>query len=317
MSQEAASLSTAMSRLTSCCCRCATLCCCCCCATLCCCCVGYRRIVHTLAQACSCDMTFAIFLPPQAESGSCPVLYWLSGLTCTDENFWQKSGFARAAAARGVAVVMPDTSPRGVTIDGADDAYDFGSGAGFYVDATEEKWAGHYRMETYVTQELPAVLKATFGASLMHVKSSIFGHSMGGHGAMSLFLKHPGTYVSVSAFSPICHPTAVPWGKKAFVGYLGSVEAGKAHDTCELLAGFKGKFELLVDQGTADNFLIGDVNQLQPEALKVACEGAGVKLTLRMQDGYDHSYCFISTFIEDHINYHADILLGPIKKPRN
>lgn len=252
-------------------------------------------------------MTFATFLPPQAESGPVPVIYWLSGLTCTDENFSQKSGFARAATARGVAVVMPDTSPRGVTIEGADDSWDFGSGAGFYVDATEAKWAKHYNMYTYVTQELPALVAASFAGKLSD-KKSVSGHSMGGHGALTMYLKDPSAFVSVSAFAPICNPTKCPWGAKAFSGFLGSVEAGKAHDACELLGGYAGApFKLLVDQGTGDNFYSGDVNQLQPEALKAACAGKA-DLTLRMQEGYDHSYFFISSFIEDHVNFHADAL---------
>jgi len=237
-----------------------------------------------------------------------PALYWLSGLTCTDENFSQKSGFARAAAARGLAIVLPDTSPRGVTIEGADDSYDFGSGAGFYVDATEVKWAGHYHMYSYVTSELPSVVAATFPDELSG-KKAISGHSMGGHGALTLYLKNPGMYASVSAFSPICHPTNCPWGVKAFTGYLGSTDAGKPHDAVELINAYDGApFPILVDQGAADNFLVGDVNQLQPEALKAACAAKGLPLDMRMQEGYDHSYFFISSFIDDHINFHADAL---------
>ena len=269
-----------------------------------------QRMTHT-SKVCACDMTFAVYLPPQAETKAVPVLYWLSGLTCTDENFSQKAGFARAAAARGLAIVMPDTSPRGVTIEGADDSYDFGSGAGFYVNATEAKWAGHYHMYSYVTEELPALVEATFADKLVAGKKSIFGHSMGGHGALTIGIKNPKAYSSISAFSPICHPTNCPWGTKAFTGYLGGVEAGKAHDACELIKTYDGPpLELLVDQGAADNFLVGDVNQLQPDALVAACANSGgkVKCELRMQEGYDHSYFFISTFVEDHINYHASAL---------
>jgi len=264
------------------------------------------RYTHQSA-VCQCEMTFAVYLP--ATEKAVPVLYWLSGLTCTDENFSQKAGFARAAAARGVALVMPDTSPRGCSIEGADDSYDFGSGAGFYVDATEEKWAGHYKMYSYVTAELPKILETTLGEKLTD-KKSIFGHSMGGHGALTLFLKNPGMYTSVSAFAPICNPTKCPWGTKAFSGYLGSVEAGKAHDAVELINGLHAPpaGTILVDQGTADNFLTGEVNQLNPAALKEACEAKGVQLNLRMQDGYDHSYFFMSSFIDDHINFHADAL---------
>ena len=256
-------------------------------------------------------MTFAVFLPPQAEAKAVPSVYWLSGLTCTDENFSQKAGFARAAAARGVAVVIPDTSPRGVTIEGADDSYDFGSGAGFYVDATTDKWKAHYNMYTYVTNELPALVESTFAGKILAGKKSIFGHSMGGHGALTIGLKSaPGTYASLSAFAPICHPTNCPWGTKAFEGYLGSVEAGKAHDMTLLIKAYDGPpVKLLVDQGTADNFLTGDVNQLQPKALEEACASNGkVDLTLRMQEGYDHSYFFMSSFMDEHINYHADAL---------
>jgi len=264
-----------------------------------------QRMTHASA-VCKCEMTFAIFLPE--ASGPVPCLYWLSGLTCTDENFSQKAGGFRTAASRGVAMVMPDTSPRGVTIEGADDSYDFGSGAGFYVDATEPKWKDNYQMYSYVTKELPEVLKATFGEKLSS-KASISGHSMGGHGAITLYLKNPGMYSSVSAFAPICNPTAVPWGNKAFEGYLGSVDAGKAHDSVELINGYAGApFPLLVDQGAADNFLTGDVNQLQPAKLEEACKAKGIDLTLRMQPGYDHSYFFISSFIEDHVNFHADAL---------
>ncbi len=269
-----------------------------------------QRMTHT-SKVCACDMTFAVYLPPQTETSAVPVLYWLSGLTCTDENFSQKAGFARAAAARGLAIVMPDTSPRGVVIDGADDSYDFGSGAGFYVNATEPKWAGHYQMYSYVTEELPALVESTFAGKVIAGKKSISGHSMGGHGALTLGLKNPTSYSSISAFSPICHPTNCPWGTKAFTGYLGSIEAGKAHDACELVKGYSGPpLKLLVDQGAADNFLTGEVNQLQPDALVAACAASGAKVTvdMRMQEGYDHSYYFISTFIDDHINFHADAL---------
>jgi len=270
-----------------------------------------QRITHT-SSVCKCDMTFAVYLPPHAVNGvkAVPVLYWLSGLTCTDENFSQKAGFARAAAARGVAIVMPDTSPRGVDIAGADDSYDFGSGAGFYIDATEKPWAENYKMYSYVTQELPTLVESTFSGKLLS-KKSIFGHSMGGHGALTIGLKNPTTYASISAFSPICHPTNCPWGTKAFTGYLGSVEAGKAHDACELIKTYSGPpISFLVDQGGADNFLVGDVNQLQPDELIKACasKDGQVSCSVRMQAGYDHSYFFISSFIDDHINYHADAL---------
>jgi len=265
------------------------------------------RYTHT-SQACNCTMTFAVYMPPSEKP--VPLLYWLSGLTCTDENMSQKGGFARAAAARGVCLVMPDTSPRGVTIEGADDSYDFGSGAGFYVDATEPKWAGHYKMYSYVTSELPAVLQELLGGSVTD-KASIFGHSMGGHGALTLALKNPGKYTSVSAFAPICNPTKCPWGVKAFTGYLGGVEAGAAYDACELIKDYAGPLPItpfLVDQGTSDNFLTGDVNQLNPATLQETCKAKGFPLTLRMQDGYDHSYFFMSSFMDEHIEFHADKL---------
>lgn len=266
-----------------------------------------QRLTHR-STVCDCQMTFAVFLPPQMNEGKkVPVLYWLSGLTCTDENFSQKAGFARAAAERGLCVVMPDTSPRGHEIEGADESYDFGSGAGFYVDATEPKWKP-YQMYSYVTKELPSLLHATFGDKLLE-KQSISGHSMGGHGALTLYLKNPGKYTSCSAFAPICSPTTCPWGEKAFKGYLGSVEAGEAHDACKLIGDYTGPLSpILVDQGTGDNFFSGDVNQLQPAKLSAACEAKKLPLTLRMQEGYDHSYFFISSFIEDHIKFHADAL---------
>lgn len=275
-----------------------------------------QRFTHRSA-VCKCDMTFAVYLPPGAGAitghvaSAAPALYWLSGLTCTDENFSQKAGFARAAAARGLAVVIPDTSPRGITIDGAEDSYDFGSGAGFYVDATEPKWREHYNMYSYVTQELPAVVQATLPDEITSSKS-ISGHSMGGHGALTIALRSAvGEWTSASAFAPICHPTNCPWGQKAFTGYLGSVAAGEAHDATLLTRSYTGPpLRFLVDQGAADNFLTGDTNQLQPEALQEACKASGgrVELDLRMHDGYDHSYNFISTFIEDHIDFHAEAL---------
>lgn len=269
-----------------------------------------KRVTHA-STACRCDMTFAVFLPSQAETKPVKSVYWLSGLTCTDENFSQKSGFARAAAARGVAVVIPDTSPRGVTIEGADDSYDFGSGAGFYVDATTDTWKEHYKMYTYVTQELPAVVESVFAGQITSGARGIMGHSMGGHGALTIALKaDPGTYSSVSAFSPICNPTACPWGVKAFEGYLGSVEAGRPHDASLLAASYDGPpLKLLVDQGASDNFLTGDTNQLLPKTLEASCaSNSKVELTMRYQNGYDHSYFFISSFIDDHINWHADAL---------
>jgi len=249
-------------------------------------------------------MTFAVYLPPQAESAKVGGLLYLSGLTCTDENVCQKSGFMQHAAHHGLAVICPDTSPRGCDVEGENDAYDFGSGAGFYIDATVEPWATHYRMESYIMNELLPLCKEAFPLA---GPLGIFGHSMGGHGALTLHLKHPKAFTSVSAFAPICKPTACAWGEKAFKGYLGSVEAGAAHDATVLIE--SGKFEpslkqrpILVDQGSADNFL---PTQLNPEALKAACDAQGVPLTLRYHEGYDHSYYFIATFMADHFAHHA------------
>jgi S-formylglutathione hydrolase len=253
-------------------------------------------------------MVFSVFVPPVEKA---PCLFYLSGLTCTDENFVQKAGAARRAAELGIALVAPDTSPRlpeDRRLPGEDDSYDFGSGAGFYVDASIYPWSQYYNMYSFVTQELPEAVMVACPEVDVQTRS-ITGHSMGGHGALTIGLKQPALWRSVSAFSPICNPTKVPWGTKAFEGYLGSVDAGAAHDACELLKGYSGPpFSLLVDQGAADNFLAGDTNQLQPEALKAACAAAGVSLEFRLHLGYDHSYYFISTFIADHIAYHAKAL---------
>lgn len=249
------------------------------------------------------DMVFAIFLPAQAESANVPVLYWLSGLTCTDENFSQKAGAFKKAAELGLAIVMPDTSPRGTDYPAEHESYDFGSGAGFYVNATVAPYSNTYHMYDYVVKELPTLVEEHFPVT---DKRSISGHSMGGHGALICALKNPGRYQSVSAFAPITNPTRCPWGEKAFTGYLGDDrEAWKAWDTCELIATAEERLPLLVDQGEADNFL---EEQLKPEALEQACEKAGHELTLRRQSGYDHSYFFISSFIDDHLAHHAKAL---------
>lgn len=255
-------------------------------------------------------MTFSIFLPPAAEGGAkVPVLYYLSGLTCTDDNFTQKAGAQRAAAAHGIAIVAPDTSPRGAGIEGEDDSYDFGSGAGFYVNATVDKWATHYNMYSYITKELPELVNASFPVDSSRV--GITGHSMGGHGALSIALRNPAMFRSVSAFAPICNPTKCPWGEKAFTGYLGSVDAGKEHDATELMRArgpFSGYADILIDQGSGDNFYSGQVNQLLPANFEEACKAVGQKCTVRMQDGYDHSYYFMASFIDDHVAYHAKYL---------
>jgi S-formylglutathione hydrolase len=246
------------------------------------------------------DMVFGIYLPPQAEAGEpLPILWYLSGLTCTHANVVEKGGFQRVCAELGLILVAPDTSPRGAEIPDSPD-YDFGQGAGFYVDATEEPFAAHYRMESYVAAELPDLVAAHFPADMS--RQAITGHSMGGHGALTLALRNPGRYRSVSAFAPIVAPSQVPWGEKALGRYLGQDRAAwRAHDAVALIEDGARLPELLVDQGGADSFL---ERELRPELLTTACEKAGIPLTLRMQEGYDHSYYFISTFIEDHLRWH-------------
>lgn len=259
---------------------------------------------HTSAVL-NCEMRFGIFLPPQAEKKKVPVLYWLSGLTCTDENFTQKAGAQRIAAELGIALVMPDTSPRGEDVpDDENGAYDFGLGAGFYLNATQAPWSKHYRMYDYIVSELPELIEAEFSVNGMR---SISGHSMGGHGAITIGLKNPDKYRSISAFSPISNPVNCPWGQKALGLYLGDdQEAWVAYDSSELLRRATEQLPLLVDQGLADNFL---TEQLRPETLDDAATESGYRMTLRRQPGYDHSYFFISTFIEDHLRFHAQHLI--------
>jgi len=250
-----------------------------------------------------CEMVCSIYLPPQAARGKVPVLYWLSGLTCTDENFVTKAGAQRYAAEHGVAIVAPDTSPRGDGVpDDEQQAWDFGLGAGFYVSATQEPWMSHYHMEEYVRDELPALVNDAFPVD--GSRQSIFGHSMGGHGALTLALKNPDRYQSVSAFAPISSPMRCPWGEKALSRYLGpDREAWKRYDSCELIrSASQKKFSVLVDQGTADNFL---VEQLKPELLQEACREADYPLQLNLREGYDHSYYFIASFIGEHVAFHA------------
>lgn len=247
-------------------------------------------------------MRFGVFLPPQAEAHAVPLLYWLSGLTCTEENFIVKAGAQRVAAELGLALVVPDTSPRGLKIPGEDESYDFGTGAGFYVDATQAPWSGGYRMYSYVAVELPKLIEASFPVDAK--RAGIFGHSMGGHGALTIGLKNPDYYKSVSAFAPISSPMRCPWGEKALTGYLGQDRAGWCeYDATALIEerGWRGP-PLLVDQGASDQFL---ESQLKPELLKEACRRAGVSLDLRLQAGYDHSYFFIASFVEDHLRFHA------------
>ena len=254
----------------------------------------------------NCAMTFSIFLPPVDETARPPVLYWLSGLTCNDENFTTKAGAQRVAAELGIVLVMPDTSPRGDDV--ADDAgYDLGKGAGFYLNATQQPWASHYRMYDYLRDELPDLITQTFAVS---DRCAISGHSMGGHGALIMALKNPGRFTSVSAFAPIVNPTQVPWGQKAFSHYLGDdATRWQAWDSCALMLASQPEHAIptLIDQGDADQFLAG---QLQPAVLAEAARQTAWPLTLRIQPGYDHSYYFIATFIEDHLRFHAEHLFA-------
>ena len=259
------------------------------------------------SSSCSCKMTVSIFLPPEAENTRVPVLYWLSGLTCTDENFVTKAGAQNYASKHGIAIIAPDTSPRGDDVpDDPEGAYDFGLAAGFYVNATEAPFSTHYHMYDYITKELPSLINANFNVDPS--RQGIFGHSMGGHGAITIALNNPGQYKSLSAFAPISSPMNCPWGEKALNGYLGSNrETWKKHDAAYLVGTTSEKLPLLVDQGTGDNFL---KDQLKPELLQQAADANQYPVTIRMQEGYDHSYFFIATFMEDHIDHHARALKG-------
>jgi len=250
-------------------------------------------------------MRFSVYRPPQAENGPVPVLWFLSGLTCTEENFTVKAGAQRYAAEHGVMLVAPDTSPRGAEISGEDDSYDFGSGAGFYLDATRAPWNQNYRMYSYIAKELPGIVVDNF--DVVADAQGIFGHSMGGHGALTIALKHPDRYRSVSAFSPICAPSQCPWGKKALTGYLGEHSAAwHDYDATELIkAGHTFPGEILIDQGSSDEFL---EQELCPDLFAAACDTADQALNLRYQPGYDHSYYFIASFIGEHIAAHAATL---------
>jgi len=265
---------------------------------------GWLNRYEHQSASCNCTMTFSVYLPPQAETEKVPVVYWLSGLTCTDDNVRTKAGAQRYAAELGLALVMPDTSPRGDDVADDEDRYDLGKGAGFYVNATEEPWSKHYQMYEYVTVELPALIEENFPV-LPGVKS-ISGHSMGGHGALICALQEEGAYRSVSAFSPICHPVKSPWGKGCFSAYLGDNEAHwKGYDATELVKSGCAVIPALIDQGLNDEFLEA---QLFPQDLEVAYKEQGVPITLRMHEGYDHSYHFIATFIGEHLAYHARAL---------
>jgi S-formylglutathione hydrolase len=255
------------------------------------------------SSSCNGEMRFAIYQPPQAKTQSLPVLYFLSGLTCTEENFMIKAGAQQFAAKYGLILVAPDTSPRNTGIPGEDDEWDFGTGAGFYLDAIAPPWSNHYRMYSYVTSELPALIRQHFPVS---DRQSIFGHSMGGHGALVCALRNSEHYRSVSAFAPIVAPTQIAWGQKALSRYLGTDESHwRSYDATELIRISKFHSPILIDQGTEDTFL---VDQLRPELFEAACKAVGQPLALRMQAGYDHSYYFIASFMEDHIRHHAEAL---------
>jgi S-formylglutathione hydrolase len=268
---------------------------------------GRQLVCRHASGATRTDMTFSIFLPPQAESGPCPVLWYLSGLTCTHANVTEKGEYRAACAEQRIIFIAPDTSPRGEDVpDDPEGLWDFGQGAGFYVDATEDPWARHFNMWSYLAEDLPALVAAEFAADI--TRQGITGHSMGGHGALTLALGLPGRYRSVSAFSPIVAPGQVPWGRKALGHYLGEQGAAwRRHDAVALIEDGARVDELLVDIGDADPFLD---KELKPELLEAACRDAGIPLTLRRQPGYDHSYYFISTFMADHVRWHAERLSG-------
>ncbi|HET7562609.1 MAG TPA: S-formylglutathione hydrolase [Rhodanobacteraceae bacterium] len=258
------------------------------------------------SKACAGPMGFAVYMPPQAAHGKVPVLIYLAGLTCTPETFPIKAGAQRLAAELGLMLIAPDTSPRDTGIDGATDDWEFGEGASFYVDATQAPWAARFQMETWVVDELPRLIAANFPADMQ--RCGIMGHSMGGHGALTLALRHPGKYRSLSALAPITAPTRVPWGeRRIFIMYLGNDrEEWKRHDACELLrSGARFDGSILIDQGEDDPFL---AEQLRPELFQQACRETGQPLELRMHAGYDHSYWFVQSFIEDHLRHHAQAL---------
>ena len=256
------------------------------------------------SDSCHCRMTFSAYLPPQAADAPVPALYWLSGLTCTDDNFRTKAGAQRYAAELGLALIIPDTSPRGDGVPDATERYDLGQGAGFYINATRQPWSKHYQMYDYIVSELPTLIEANF--PVIAGLKSIAGHSMGGHGALICALKNPQAYRSVSAFAPICNPLLSPWGQGCFSAYLGDQQSSWAqYDATSLVRAGARTTNILIDQGTADEFL---AQQLFPQNLQAACDAAGIALTLRMQPGYDHSYHFIASFIGEHLAWHARAL---------
>lgn len=267
---------------------------------------GVQGVYAHASKTTGCRMTFALYRPPQADAGPVPVVFYLSGLTCTWENATTKAGFQRAAAEHGLIVVTPDTSPRGLDLPGEDDAYDFGTGAGFYVDATVQPWSQHYRMYSYVTEELPALIARAFPADTTRI--GLTGHSMGGHGALVCALRRPERFGAVSAFAPIASPMRCPWGKKALSGYLGpDPELWEGYDATALARKSHWRSAILIDQGLADGFL---ESQLRPELLEAACAQSGIPLILRRHEGYDHSYYFVQSFIADHLAHHARLLCG-------
>ena len=264
---------------------------------------GTQRTYKHHSSTTGTPMRFAVFQPPEAEKRKVPALWFLAGLTCTEDNFTQKAGAQRVAAERGLALIAPDTSPRGEGVPD-DPAYDFGQGAGFYLDATQAPWAKTFRMRSYIEQELPGLVESEL--PIDPDRRGIFGHSMGGHGALTIALRNPGRFKSVSAFAPIVSPMHCPWGEKALSGYLGpDGKAWRAYDACALIEDGARVPEILVDQGTADQFL---ETQLKPDLLQAACKDAGIALTLNWRNGYDHSYFFIASFVESHLHWHADRL---------
>ncbi|MEM6463295.1 MAG: S-formylglutathione hydrolase [Pseudomonadota bacterium] len=265
---------------------------------------GIQGVYTHTSKSCACDMTFAVFVPPQAKEQPCPVLWYLSGLTCTHANGMEKGEYRRLACELGIIVVCPDTSPRGDHVADVADNWQIGKGAGFYVDATEQPWAAHYQMRSYVAEELPELVAERFPADMN--RQAIFGHSMGGHGALTMALRQPDRFRSCSAFAPIVHPMTADWSKSALSAYLGDdVESWRSYDAVALIEDGARFEQLLVDQGGADGFL---EDGLRPWLLETACKSAGIDLTLRMHDGYDHSYYFISSFMDDHLRWHAERL---------
>lgn len=267
---------------------------------------GVQGVYSHSSEVCDCEMTFAVFVPPQASERRLPVLWYLSGLTCTHANVMDKGEYRRLAAELGLIIVCPDTSPRGEDVADEPDNWQFGKGAGFYLDATRAPFASHYRMYSYVVDELPKLIESEFPADMS--RQGIFGHSMGGHGAITIALKNPERYQSCSAFAPICHPSISEWSRSAFQKYLGGDKSNwREYDACLLIEDGRRLPDLLIDQGTSDSFL---TEGLRPDDLQDACRRARIPLTIRMQEDYGHSYLFISTFMNDHLHWHAERLAG-------